>query len=353
MIKKRRLLRIGAVVLGAVAVLAAVWVVGMARRLRLPEPTGEYAVGRKRISWVDANRRELLRDGNREVIAEVWYPAKVGTGSACPYFPELTAVSAAMVAAGQLEPIEATGLAWVACHELADAEFADGNAACPVIILSPGNGTNVEFYAAYGEELASRGFVVFGVNHPYDVSGVRLTDGSVATYRERKQGDPEALRSRMHERVADVLFIVDRLADLNERDSRLAHRLDPSKVGVMGHSLGGMTAGEACIADHRFAAGLNVDGLNGGNPFAASKDETPPAQPFAYIGKERTIASHTRELIAADPRAVLVSVPDARHMDFADVDLFLPAANPFERGALRVLLYSREQVALFFEKWLR
>jgi pimeloyl-ACP methyl ester carboxylesterase len=354
MVDKRRLFRIGAVALAAVVLVAAVWVLGMAGRLGLPAPTGQYAVGRTRMSWVDANRRELLQpDGKREVIAEVWYPAKQGTGSACAYFPELAEVSAKMIDAGQLQSIEATGLVWVRCHGLADAEFADVNAACPVIVLSPGNGTNVEFYAAYGEELASRGFVVFGVNHPYDVSGVRLTDGSVATYRQRKPGDPEALRSRMHERVADVRFLVDRLADVNEQHSRLARRLDLGRIGVMGHSLGGMTAGEACRADDRFVAGLNIDGLHGGNPFFAGKDETPPRQPFAYIGKERTIEAHTRELMAASPRGLLVSVPDARHMDFADVDLFLPAVNPFERSALRVLMCSREQVVRFFEKWLR
>lgn len=339
----------------AIVFLAAVWVAATAARLELPAPTGKHSVGRARMSWVDTSRRDLLvPEAHREVIAEVWYPAKPGTGAACPYFPELATISADLVASGQVKSIEVAGLAWVRSHGLADAEFAELGAVCPVIFLSPGNGTNVEFYSAYGEELASRGFVVFGVNHPYDVNGVRLADGSVATFRERPPAnDEEARRARMRQRADDVRFLVNRLVDVNEGDSILAHHLDTSRIGVMGHSLGGMTAGELCTADERFIAGINVDGMHAGNPFSASRDETPPAQPFAFIGKDRTIGPHTAELMAACPRGLLVNVPDARHMDFADVALFEPALNPFNRNALRVLTYAREQAAEFFEKWLR
>ena len=155
-----------------------------------------------------------------------------------------------------------------------------------MIVLSPGNSTNVEFYSVYGEELASRGFVVFGVNHPYDVGGVRLSDGSVSTYRERPQGDQEALAARMIERRADVRFLVDCLTALNEGDGLLAQHLDLAKIGIIGDSLGGMTAAEACTADARFAACINIDGLHAGNPYAARTDATPPPQPFTYIGKD-------------------------------------------------------------------
>ena len=232
-------------------------------------------------------------------------------------------------------------------------QFAEVDKRCPVILLSPGNSTNVEFYSVYGEELASRGFVVFGVNHPYDVNAVRLADGSVATYRERPPGDPEALAIRMAQRSADVRFLVDRLTALNDGDGPLAQHLDLSKLGIMGHSLGGMTAAEVCATDDRFLACINVDGLHAGNPYAARPDGAPPPQPFKYIGKERTIGSRTAKLIADNPQATLASVPDARHMDFADVSLFEPALNPFDGRAYRVLAQTRHEVAEFFEQWLR
>jgi dienelactone hydrolase len=351
---KKRILRIGAVVLGAFALLFLLWVAATASRLKLPEPTGPYAVGRMRLSWVDDQRRERFQpQRHREVIAEVWYPAKRQTGSPGPYFPELAAVSAEMVKSGQLTRIEAMGLAWIGAHARRDAEFAEISTRCPMIVLSPGNATNVEFYSVYGEELASRGFVVFGLNHPYDVGGVRLGDGSVATFRERKPDDKEALVARMIERVADVHFLVDCLATLNNGKSLLADHLDHSKIGIMGHSLGGMTAAEACTADTRFAACINIDGLHSGNPYAARPDGTPPPQPFVYIGKERTIGPRTEKLIADNPRGLLVRVAGARHMDFADVNLFQPALNPYEGTAYRVLTQARREAAEFFEEWLR
>lgn len=351
---KRRILRIGAGVLGGFVILLLLWVAATAARLKLPVPTGPYAVGRVRLSWVDDQRREQFQpEFHREVIAEVWYPAKQQSGNPCPYFPELGAISAAMVKSGELTRIEARGLAWISSNATFNADFADVDTGCPVIVFSPGNATNVEFYSVYGEELASRGFVVFGVNHPYDVAGVRLSDGSVATFRERPQGDHQALAARMIERVADVRFLVDCVAALNDGDALLAQHLDLAKIGIMGHSLGGMTASEACTADARFTACINIDGLHSGNPYAARPDGTPPPQPFAYIGKERTIGPRTEELIAENPRGSLVKVADARHMDFADVNLFVPALNPREGAAYRVLTHARQEAAEFFDKWLR
>jgi dienelactone hydrolase len=351
---KKRILKISAAVLAALALLLLIWVAGTASRLKLPVPTGPHSVGRLRLSWVDKQRPERFHpERNREVIAEVWYPAKPQTGSPCPYFPELSAISDETIKSGQITALEATGLGWIRSNGMLNAEFANIETPCPVIVLSPGNSTNVEFYSAYGEELASRGFVVFGVNHPYDVTGVRLSDGSVATYRERPPGDKAALTARMAERSADVRFLVDCLADLNHGDGRLAQHLNLAKIGIMGHSLGGMTAAEACTADARFAACINIDGLHAGNPYAASPDGIPPPQPFKYIGKERTIDSRTAKLITDNPRGSLVRVPNARHMDFADVNLFEPALNPFEGTAYSALTLARREAAEFFEEWLR
>lgn len=340
--------------LGGCALVIVVWIVATAARLKLPAPTGPHAIGRMRLAWEDARRQERFRpERHREVIAEVWYPAKRQTGAPCSYFPELTAISDAMIEANQVSALEVTGLGWIRANATLDAEFADVESRCPVIVLSPGNSTNVEFYAAHGEELASRGFVVFGVNHPYDVNGVRLQDGSVATYRERAPGDKEALAARMAERSADVRFVLDCLPKLNDGESRLAGHLDLARIGVMGHSLGGMTASEACLADNRLLACVNIDGLHAGNPYGASPDAVSPPQPFLYIGKERTIAPRTAKLILDNKQGSLVSVPDAQHMDFADVNLFEPALNPLDGRAYRVLTRAGREVAEFFEKWLR
>ena len=143
---------------------------------------GPHAVGRVRLNWVDEQRSELfMPQSRREVIAEVWYPAEKNSGQECPYFPELATVSNQLVEIGELSSLEAWGLVSVRSYARANANFATLDSYSPVIILSPGNATNVEFYSAIAEDLASHGYVVCGINHPYDVGAVRLRDGSIAT----------------------------------------------------------------------------------------------------------------------------------------------------------------------------
>jgi len=340
-----------AAALGAAA--AIVWIAGTAARLEVLGATGPYAVGRTRLAWVDSQRPERFEPARkREIVAEVWYPAKEGTGAAAAYVPELTAIAARAIDSGSLSRLETWGLGQVRCRERADAEFADVAGRCPVIIFSPGNGTNVEFYAAYGEDLASHVFVVFGINHPYDVTGVRLQDGTVAVHVEGASG-PAGAADRVDERAADVRHLIDRLADLDSASGSFHGRLDLARVGVMGHSRGGHTAARACATDGRLVAGINVDGLHAGNPYLAGRDGPLPTQPFLYIGKQRTIGPQTEQIVNANPRGSLVSVPDARHMDFADVGSFEPALNPFDRAPQRALSTACRTAREFFEKHLR
>jgi len=306
-----------------------------------------------RLSWVDDKRPELfMPQSRREVIAEVWYPAEKNSGQECTYFPELATVSNQLVEIGELTSIEAWGLASVRSHARANADFATLDSCSPVVILSPGNATNVEFYSAIAEDLASRGYVVFGINHPYDVGAVRLRDGSIATYRERVFGDNEALGIRMRERVSDALFLLDQLPRINTGTSVLAARLDLSRVGIMGHSLGGLTAAEACTLDRRPIACINIDGLQAGNPYGARKDAQAPQRPFLYLGKERTIGSRTAELLNRNEHAELVSIRDATHESFQDGGLFKPTPNPWDGAARRILDQSRGAIAGFFDRHL-
>jgi hypothetical protein len=53
---------------------------------------------------------------------------------------------------------------------------------------------------------------------------------------------------------------VGELAASNEGHGVLAGRLDPSRVGALGHSFGGAAASEACRLDDRIRAGASIDG---------------------------------------------------------------------------------------------
>lgn len=76
----------------------------------------------------------------------------------------------------------------------------------PVLIFSPGNGTNIEFYTSLASEIASHRYIVIGVNHPYDLPAVELA------------------RGRIEVRTADLLFVLDQVL---KGEPRLWFDLDP------------------------------------------------------------------------------------------------------------------------------
>jgi predicted dienelactone hydrolase len=128
-----------------------------------------------------------------------------------------------------------------------------------VLLPSPGHATNAAFSAALGEDLASHGFVVVALNHPCDVGAVALAAGAVAVLPAPARPGRERTAARVAERVADLRFALDRLAEVHAADSPLAGRLDLGRVGALGYSLGGIAA-QARAASAHLAACANLDG---------------------------------------------------------------------------------------------
>ncbi|MCW6003993.1 hypothetical protein K1W54_05260 [Micromonospora sp. CPCC 205371] len=105
------------------------------------------------------------------------------------------------------------------------------------------------------------------VSHTYDAAEVEFPGGRVELGRHDLDTFPHrAMRIRRD----DIRFVLDALAQLNEGATADARRhtlpqglrgsLDLSRVGMVGHSLGGATAAQAMAHDPRIRAGVNLDG---------------------------------------------------------------------------------------------
>jgi predicted dienelactone hydrolase len=249
-------------------------------QLEPPTTTGPYMVGRMIFHWVDLSSPEEMSedpDDFREVMAFVWYPAEPGTGMDAGYFPEISTLSDALAQSGELAWWQVKALRFVRSKSSLDARSLKERALHPVILFSPGNGTNVEFYSVLAGEIASHGYVVVGINHPYDVAAVELSGEKIAPY-DKSQWSLDAAaheaytRTRMKVRIADLQFALDQVEKLGTSiDSVFAGVLDLNAIAVAGHSLGGVAASEACKADSRFKACLNFDGLQAGAAGILSK----------------------------------------------------------------------------------
>ncbi len=224
------------------------------------------------------------------------------------------------------------------------------------MLLSPGNATNVATYAILAEELASRGYVVIGVDHPYQVAAVDLGEAGVAIYEGDLPRDGlEGTVSRLiAERRADLDVVLDRLAMDALGSSLLAGTLDLSRIAVVGHSNGGITAAELCAVDARVDACVNIDGQAAGGPFASVPSFQPPDRPFLFLTKERELHARLRETFEAGGQGTYrVVLPVAAHGDFADGARFDPRLTPLARNADAVQLLERDAVADFLDHELR
>ncbi len=329
-------------------------------QLEIPAPDGPYVVGRTILKWVDTSRPEVLtKDPGdfREVMAIVWYPSEPGTGQQAGYFPNLSLVSDALVQSEEVGWLNVFGLRFIRSDSPLEAQPLQGQYPFPVMILSPGNGTNIEFYSSLAGEIASHGYIVLGLNHPYDVPAVELSDGGIAPYdKDQWSLDAEAhqayIQERIEVRTADVLFVLDRLDEMNS-SVPFAGTIDLDSVAAAGHSLGGITASEACKADVRFKACLNFDGLQSGGPFSMEETAIPPKQPFMFMTKEAQLHPRLIERFESMSESYWVTIHSASHQSFTDGPLLQPTLLPAPDQAGQLMKLMQQYSLAFLDHTLK
>jgi predicted dienelactone hydrolase len=100
-------------------------------------------------------------------------------------------------------------------------------------------------------DLASRGYVVGAVDHAYESVGTAFPGGRVFTCRACERVVTGEDRAQVAVgRAHDLSFVIDRLTTLREpsgtayghRSLPFSRMIDPRRIGVAGHSIGGAAA---------------------------------------------------------------------------------------------------------------
>ncbi len=255
----------------------------------LSRPTGPYAVGTRTFYFVDPTRKEMHQGAppiQREVAVQVWYPSATLSGKHAVYrmWKETDARS--------------TYQAVLPVDSLQDSPIASGQ--FPVVLFNHAwrgfrnRSTFIE------QNLASHGFVVIGVGHPWNAAVMKLHDGSIADGRSQVDlGEfygPHILSFEQHQaladsemkvQIADDEFLLNELAKLNASGGNpLAGHLDLAHVGAFGHSFGGAVSAELARQDPRVCSAILLDGILTG-PVASTGLDKPlfriMAKPAPYI----------------------------------------------------------------------
>ncbi|MBB2910261.1 putative dienelactone hydrolase [Streptosporangium becharense] len=305
-----------------------------------PEPSGPYAVGTTVTQWTDPDRPETATPGpgdRRTVVVQLWYPARKSPASVerARYLGR-TEREARVVSRGLADYMGVPGFLLdevprARTRSVSGAAVADGGGRFPLVLFSPGLGGVRTQSTAWAEELASRGYVVAALDHPYDSAAVVLADGRTVRTRIAATGDPaeDARRAASWTavRAGDLSFVLTQLGrlDRGEIPGSLAGRLDIRRAAATGHSLGGAAALQAARQDPRFAAVINLDGF----------PRDPAPQPFRQPALALTAPVAPGENPTYIPRLTQVlklstaagyhlTVPGSAHLTFTDAPLYLP-----------------------------
>ena len=322
-------------------------------RAELPRPTGPHPVGRSTVHLVDTDRPDpwVPSAGARQLMVSMYYPARPGAGG--PTAPYMTLEEARHLL--QLRAPDATVapevISGVRTWAHTGARPAHGR--FPLVVLSPGFTFPRATLTGLAEDLASRGYVVAVVDHPYENAGTTLPDGRTlpcAICDPLPEGGPAVVAKS---RVADLSFVLDRLTGRHPA-WRYASMIDPRRIGMGGHSIGGNASAATMAADARVRAGVNMDGTF----FAPVPDRGLDGRPFLMFGaKDRTLDDSWDEAWAhLDGWKRWLTVAGADHGSFTDVPLLAELAGipdtaplPFERSQA----LTRAYVAAFFDLHLK
>jgi dienelactone hydrolase len=312
------------------------------------KPTGEYSVGTKSYSLTDESRQEYFtkEDDKRKVTIQYWYP----------------------------QDKEVKG------DTIAKGKF-------PLVVFSHGAfGYRMSNYSTY-QELASHGYIVCSIDHPYHAFMTKQEDGKtiianmdfINSAMAATNGDISAEETYklqqewMKLRTGDMSFVLDYIrktaASINA--DALYKSMDLENIGLMGHSLGGATAAQIGRTDKDIDAVAVIDGTMLGEitGFENGKDvvsNTPYPKPIMNFYNEE----HYKDALADKevyPNMVAaknaldsyqVVIKGSGHMNFTDLSIVSPFLSKMLGGLGEVdsrycLEMLNKDVLQFFDRYLK
>jgi dienelactone hydrolase len=341
----------------------------------LPKPTGPYPVGTRILYLKDSSRTEGQGPhpgGPRELIVQIWYPAASSNNRLAAY----QRMSETTLATSYRSVL------WT--NSRIDAPIATNGVPFVVLLFNHRWGGLRTQDTFLTEDLASHGYVVVAIDHPYNAGQVEMPDGrvikdafgyspiDVAQRTSRQIRD--IWNKELTKWVADEVFVLNTLQNDNlDKKSPWYGGLDTDRAGAFGHSFGGAASVQLCSVDSRVRSALNLDGWTFGDIHHRASNQQimflygtkHGLRPQDLSSKDPAVRTEA-ELDVSDAKQIDASlkqyggyrlyVDTASHMDFTDHSLVSPWRNWTEPGHIspaRIQTIVRAYVLAFFDETLR
>lgn len=320
----------------------------------LPIPTGNFQIGSIELFLTDTTRKDKFKKKDfRRIYVKIWYPALPSPNHKTDLY--LQNYSAELItdifaskdfSAEWLNEIKKTRT-----YTFAEAAIDTSLSEYPILIFTPGYYFGMaELYSAFMEELASHGYIVCSVNHPYEQPYMKFPNNDEVyikkkrtqwaylqlvianwfQFRKKDSHDNIDRITRYYHKmlnrfdnaldlwVDDTQFFIDYI--FHEKSQGNSHGIisyfNTEQIGAFGQSFGGAVTGQLCLLDERVKAGLNMDCFQFGDiidnrlnqPFMLMQSDY---QPTWNMGNTINF-ENTKEDFC------LLSIPNASHFIFSD-----------------------------------
>lgn len=306
-------------------------------KVNLPGPSGPCQVEARSAELVDTSRIDPFspnRNAMRAIMVTSFVPVHCGEVQYESYLPPKIAQAGTQMLNlpnGTLESIQLGS--WSSGEHSRRNETQE----YPVIIFSPGLSASRLIYANLLENVASNGFAVVSVDHPYDAAAVEFPDGRIVVGKANMSDIPLAVDTR----VRDVIFALNELSNNTKSiiPPSFPSKLQLDRVALIGHSLGGATAAQAVLNDTRFAGGINFDGSLHGSVIQQGLD-----RPFINFGQASLADPGYNTWNETWPHLrdfkLQLQLKDSLHLTFSDLPVVFdsaPSAKALRNATARTL----------------
>ena len=315
--------------------------------IQLIKPNGKYSVGTSVYEWTDKSREMEIRPNfkqKRVIVTQLWFPAKSdSTLTKAPY----SALS---------KDYQKT-----LTHSFLRTAIAEEIDKAPLIIIVPGRGTERFLYTTIAEELASQGFVVASVDMP-EIGYVIYQDG-YTIYPSEKFKTPKGMMSGPYELVdaffekpteigyQDLMFVLQKITEINSY--AFENKLDVSKIGVFGHSLGGRIAGEFTARNKNVRALSTMEGIPPRDVRYEGKINVPSLMLCSSGTLKYAIDNYNSFIDNRKNIVYMTELVDFGHNSLTDNPYIYPQSFGYEIDSKKALEIGRTLLKEFFKEYLQ